>query len=225
MNDPTRPAVSLPRLNAILDHDVARRAGWAMGELAKACLAGGGRFLQIRAKQLASGPYLSLCDEIMGLAIPYNALVIVNDRADLARLCGAGGVHIGQDDLSPRDVRIIAGDSALIGLSTHTVEQVRGASSQPIDYVAVGPVFGTATKETGFSAVGLELVREAVRLLREDSHLSHRPSRPIVAIGGITLDRAGTVIEAGATSVAVISDLLSSGDPEARVREYLRVLG
>ena len=225
MNDPaSRPAVLLPQLNAILDDDVARRAGWAMNELARACLAGGARFLQIRAKRLAGGSYLALCDEVMKLAMPYKAMIIVNDRADLARLCGAAGVHVGQEDLSPRDVRITVGDSAVVGLSTHTVEQVRAASAQEIDYIAVGPVFGTGTKETGYAAVGLEFVREAVRLVHEDAAMSRRAVRPIVAIGGITLDRARTVIDAGATSVAVISDLLVTGDPESRVREYLRVL-
>lgn len=225
MNAPaSRPAVRLPPLNAILDDDVARRAGWDMGELTRACLAGGARFLQVRAKHLPSGPLLSLCEEVVKLAIPYNAMVIVNDRGDLARLCGANGVHVGQGDLTPREVRVTVGNAAVVGLSTHTVEQLRAAGGEPIDYVAVGPVFGSGTKETGYAPVGLELVREAFHLEREAAAVSRRPVRPVVAIGGITLDRARTVIDAGATSVAVISDLFSTGDPEARVREYLRKL-
>jgi thiamine-phosphate pyrophosphorylase len=218
------PAVTLPPLNAILDHEVARRGGWTLEELAKACLAGGARFLQIRVKHLAGGPFLGLCDQIVRLAEPHNAIVMVNDRADLAALCGAAGVHLGQEDLSPTDARLTVGDRAIIGLSTHTIEQVQVAASQPVDYIAVGPVFGTGTKETGYAAVGLELVREAADLVRSHSKASGRPAHPIVAIGGITVDRARTVIDAGATSVAVISDLLATGDPESRVREYLRVL-
>jgi thiamine-phosphate diphosphorylase len=222
VNDPASlPALPLPRLNAILDDEVARRAGWTIGELCRACLAGGATFLQVRAKRLPSGHFLDLCDEVMTLARPYGAMVIINDRADLARLCGAAGVHIGQEDLQGVDVRITVGKSAIVGLSTHTIAQVREAITQPVDYIAVGPVFGTGTKDTGFAAVGLDFVKEAVVLARGDEPAS---GRPVVAIGGITLDRARTVIEAGAASVAVISDLLATGDPEARVREYLRTL-
>jgi thiamine-phosphate pyrophosphorylase len=225
VTDPaSHPAPRLPPLNAVLDHDVARSAGWAATELARACLAGGARFLQVRAKRLASGLYLALCDEVMAMAVPYQAIVIVNDRADVARLCGATGVHVGQEDLAPADVRVTIGRTALVGLSTHTVEQVRNAILEPVDYIAVGPVFGTGTKETGYAPVGLELVREAAALARAAATAAHQPPRSIVAIGGITLDRARTVIDAGATSVAVISDLLVTGDPESRVREYLRTL-
>jgi thiamine-phosphate pyrophosphorylase len=116
---------------------------------------------------------------------------------------------------------MMVGQSAIVGLSTHTVAQVRDAITRPVDYLAVGPVFGTGTKDTGYAAVGLDFVREAVTLARGDERAS---SRPVVAIGGITLDRARTVIDAGAASVAVISDLFATGDPESRVREYLRTL-
>jgi thiamine-phosphate pyrophosphorylase len=139
-----------------------------------------------------------------------NALVIVNDRADVAALSDASGVHVGQDDLSPTDVRRIAGSSAIVGVSTHSIGQVSLARTMPVDYIAVGPVFGTATKETGCQAVGLPLVRSAAQ-----------GAHPIVAIGGITLDNAQSVLDAGATSVAVISDLLAHGDPEARVRAWI----
>jgi thiamine-phosphate pyrophosphorylase len=224
VNDPvSSPALRLPRLNAILDDDVARRAGWTMGDLARACLAGGARFLQVRAKHLPSGLLLALCDEVVTLASPYDAMVIVNDRADLARLCGAAGVHVGQQDLHPVDVRITVGNSAIVGLSTHTIAQVRAARMPPIDYIAVGPVFGTGTKDTGYAAVGLDFVREAAALARGRAW-GDAANRPVVAIGGITLDRARTVIDAGAASVAVISDLVATGDPESRVREYLRTL-
>jgi len=148
------------------------------------------------------------------------ALVIVNDRADIARFAHADGVHLGQDDLPPAMARQVLGGQGIVGYSTHTLEQVRAASRLPIDYLAVGPIFGTASKDTGCSAVGTALVREA-RTLLSDAGLD----TPIVAIGGITLERAASVIAAGATSVAVISDLLATGDPAGRVREYLKLVG
>jgi thiamine-phosphate pyrophosphorylase len=144
----------------------------------------------------------------------------VNDRVDVARLCHADGVHLGQQDVPPAAARDILDASAVIGWSTHSTAQARAALELPIDYIAVGPVFGTQTKNTGYREVGLSTIRE-VRAL-----LDQRKSRlPIVAIGGVTLEHARDVIGAGAASVAVISDLLSSGNPAQRVREYLRTLG
>ena len=145
-------------------------------------------------------------------------MVIVNDRADIATLSGAAGVHLGQDDLEPAFARRLLGGDAVIGMSTHSLDQVRAAAKMPVDYIAVGPIFGTTTKETGYGATGTAFVSEAAAVARGAG------SKPIVAIGGITLDRAPDVIRAGAVSVAVISDLLSTGNPEARVRDYLRRL-
>lgn len=181
--------------------------------MARAFLAGGARFIQVRAKQLASGPFLELCDAVIHEASAYAATVIVNDRVDLAKLSGAAGVHVGQDDLPPAEARAILGASAIVGYSTHTIEQAEAALRQPVSYVAVGPVFGTTSKDTGYESVGLELVARAARAAG---------TTPIVAIGGITLATAMSVIEAGATSVAVIGDLMI--DPEARVAEYVRRL-
>jgi thiamine-phosphate pyrophosphorylase len=199
------------RLHAIVDAEVAAAAGWAPGDLARALLDGGARIVQVRGKRLGSGPLLDLCDTVVRLAAPYGARVIVNDRPDLARLSGAAGVHVGQDDLPPAEARAIVGPDAIVGCSTHTVTQIEVAQSEPVSYVAIGPVFGTRTKNTGYQAVGLELVAAAARLAA---------GRPVVAIGGITLDTAASVIAAGASAVAVISDLLA-GDPAARVRAYL----
>ena len=161
-----------------------------------------------------------MCEEVVSRASAAGATVIVNDRADIARLAKADGVHVGQDDLEPAAARRILGDARFIGLSTHTLEQVRGALAQPVDYIAIGPVFATLTKETGYSAIGIGMVREARALIAEA-----RDQRPLVAIGGITLGNARDVVAAGAASVAVISDLLASGNPEERCREYLRLLG
>ena len=207
----------LPPLNAILDADVAARAGWTLFDLASACLNGGARFLQVRAKA-ASGAWLfDETSAIVALAHASGAIVIVNDRADIARLAGADGVHVGQNDLAPAAVRPIVGTERIVGVSTHTIEQIDAAVLEPVDYVAVGPVFGTSTKLSAYEAVGLERVREAARK-------AHARGLPVVAIGGITIDRAADVIGAGAASVAVISDLLTGGNPEVRVREYVRRL-
>jgi thiamine-phosphate pyrophosphorylase len=205
---------NLSVLHAIVDVDVAARAGWTPIDLARGFLDGGARVLQLRAKDLPSGVFLDLSDAFVALAGEYGAEIIVNDRVDVARLSGAAGVHVGQADLPPAAARAQLGPSAIIGFSTHTVAQVEGALQEPISYIAVGPVFGTATKDTGYSAVGLDLVTAAAGLAG---------SIPIVAIGGVTLENARTAIDAGASSVAVISDLLV-GDPAERVKAFLRIL-
>lgn len=201
-------------LQAILDVDAAGRAGWAPRDLAAAFLDGGARFIQLRAKQLPSGPFLELCDAVMALARQAGAQVIVNDRVDLARMCGADGAHVGQDDLPAAEARALLGPAAIVGYSTHSVEQIAAAARLPLSYIAVGPVFGTTSKATGYDAVGVDLVREAV---------ARAGGIPIVAIGGVTLERAPQVIESGAACVAVISDLLV-GDPSVRIRKYLGAL-
>lgn len=201
------------RLHAIVDVDAAANAGWKPADLARAFLDGGARMLQLRAKELPSGAFLDLSDALVALADEYGARIIVNDRLDVARLSGAAGVHVGQDDLPPVVAREQLGPAAIIGVSTHTVAQVEDALKQPVSYVAVGPVFGTPTKDTGYEAVGLDLVSAAARLAG---------SIPIVAIGGVKLHNARAAIDAGASSVAVISDLLV-GSPVERVGAFLRL--
>ena len=204
-----------PALHAILDVDTAERAGWAPADLARAFLGGGATWIQIRAKQRPSGDFLELCDSVVRSAEAHRATVIVNDRADLALLAGADGVHVGQDDLAPASVRRLLGPDAIVGYSTHTTDQFDAALLEPVSYIAVGPVFGTSTKETGYEAVGLELVSAAA---------ARAHGRPLVAIGGITLDRVPDVITAGASAVAVIGDLLAGNDPAKRVADYIRAL-
>ncbi len=204
----------IPRLYAILDYDVARQQGWTLVDLAKACFDGGARLVQVRAKSLASGPLFDLASSIVRLSDLYGARVIVNDRADVARLTGAAGVHVGQDDLAPRSAREVVGPSTIVGLSTHTVDQVMRALDEPIDYLAIGPVFETKTKARPYPTIGLDGVRAT-------SQLARQKGVPLVAIGGITFDRVRDVVQAGADSIAVISDLLATGDPTMRVRTYL----
>lgn len=219
-------------LNAIVDVDVAQRAGWTPLDLASAYINGGARFLQIRAKSLSGAAFLDLTSRICAIAHPAGALVIVNDRVDIARIAGADGVHVGQDDLAPAAARTIIGPAAILGVSTHTEPQIDAALAQPVSYVAVGPIFGTSTKATGYTAVGLDRVRYAANATQASragraggaggaGGTDSAPSYGLVAIGGITLGRAAQVIDAGATAVAVITDLIASGDPEGRVRAYL----
>jgi thiamine-phosphate pyrophosphorylase len=153
---------------------------------------------------------LSLAEDVVRAARRHGALIIINDRADVARLCGAAGAHLGQEDMDVDDARRVAGDEAIVGVSTHDERQIDAALEGRATYIAVGPVFGTATKDTGYSARGLDLVRYAAGR-----------GKPVVAIGGITLDRVERVIDAGAAGLAVISDLLILGDPASRTRAFL----
>ena len=182
--------------------------------VASAYFRGGARLLQIRQKSGTSADLLSTVRDVVAEGHPLNARIIVNDRADVAAMAGADGVHVGQEDLSIPDVRRVAGSGLLVGISTHTAEQVDQALPHGVAYVAVGPVFRTATKDTGYDPRGLELVRYAAG-----------KGVPVVAIGGITLERAPQVIAAGADAVAVISDLLTPPDPAARAARYIEVLG
>ena len=204
------------RLYAIVDAGVAGRAGWTPPDLARAYLDGGARLLQLRASGVDPATQLGWWTQIVRLAGPFGARVIVNDRCDLALMADADGVHLGQHDLPIQAARRLLGPMALVGLSTHDVRQVDAAVRQPVSYLAIGPVYDTRTKDTGCAAVGLEAVR-STRAAAGD--------RPVVAIGGITLATAPDVVAAGAASVAVISDLLAGGDPARRVRDYLDALG
>jgi thiamine-phosphate pyrophosphorylase len=199
---------------AIVDADIAAQAHWLPLDLAAAFLDGGARLLQVRAKHASSAALLDLATAVVALSRRCQAVVVVNDRADVARLAAADGVHVGQDDLDASSVRTLLGPDAVVGLSTHTPAQLDDALEHPVTYVAVGPVFGTSTKATGYEAIGLDAVRAAARQ-------SRARGRPLVAIGGITIESAPDVLGAGADCVAVIGDLLRTGDPAGRVRAYL----
>ena len=214
--------MTLPRFYAVLDVDVAAAHGWTVPELARACFAGGARLAQVRGKRVPSGPLLEIVDEVMKAA-PDGAIVIVNDRADVARLAGASGVHVGQEDLPVAEARAIVGAAAMVGVSTHTTEQIARALAEPLSYLAIGHVVPTATKEAEYDAVGLDMGRHAAALPEAGPGRAGGPV-PIVAIGGITLERAPSVIEAGAASVAVVSDLFATSDPERRTRQFVEVL-
>jgi thiamine-phosphate pyrophosphorylase len=197
-------------LYPIIDVDLCEMRGMDPRALAAAFVSGGARLIQVRKKSSGSARLLELTRDILAIAKPHGARVILNDRSDLARMAGAQGVHVGQFDLDPADVKAITGADLLVGLSTHSPEQVDEAAAGACDYIAVGPVFLTRTKDTGYEPRGLDLVRYAAS-----------KGKPVVAIGGISLDNAKQALGAGASAVALISDLISTSAPEIRVRRYL----
>lgn len=204
-----------PRVYPILDTTLARARGYDPVELARRFFDAGATLLQLRAKDATGAEFLAWADAICAAARTAGATVIINDRLDIAMMAGAHGVHVGQEDLPPSAVRaVLNGRPMVVGLSTHTLDQITAAAAAPVDYIAIGPVFGTATKDTGYQAVGLDLVKAAA---------AGSAGRPVVAIGGITLDNAAAALAAGAASVAVIADLLAGDDPGTRIRQYLRV--
>ena len=195
--------MKLPRVYPILDTESLARRSIAIQAAAAALLEGGAGILQIRHKGHWSRDLFAACREIARLCREAGADLIVNDRADFALLLGAG-LHIGQDDLPPREARRLMGPDAAIGFSSHSTAQLAVAGGEPVDYVALGPVFGTASKQNPDPVVGVEEVRRARPLIE----------KPLVAIGGITLENAAEVLAAGADSLAIIGGLLPPpGDP------------
>lgn len=201
-----------PFFYPIIDVEACGEHGRDPLDVAAACLRAGAPWLQLRAKVVRGGAFLALAEAIVAAARPHGAAVIVNDRADIALMAGAAGVHVGQDDLPVADVRRLLGAAGIVGLSTHDQAQVDAALASGADYIAVGPVYGTTTKETGYAARGLDLVRYAAGR-----------GKPVVAIGGITLERAPEVVAAGAAAVAVISAVLRD-DPEGCARQFVEGL-
>ena len=201
--------LSLPRLYPIL---VPSRIG--AGTLAEICdfaeeLAGGGATLiQLREKNRSAKEILRVA-RALRRALPSEVALILNDRADLALAAAAEGVHVGQDDIPADSARRIVGPDRIVGLSTHNPEQVREADTTKADYVAVGPVFATVSKDNPDPVIGLEGVRQARALTQ----------KPLVAIGGIALENCRSVIEAGADSVAAITELLR--DPRKTTAQFL----
>lgn len=162
---------------------------------------GGASFIQLREKTLSALQFYEEAKEALAVARQHGAKIIINDRVDLALVLGADGVHLGQDDLPPEDARRILGPQAIIGFSTHSLEQAKDALKQPIDYLAIGPIFATETKTDTAPVVGLHGLSE-VKAIAEKT--------PVVAIGGITEARISKVLDAGADTVAVISAILQN---------------
>lgn len=196
-----------PSLYAILD---AELAGEGLFSIAENLASNGVEIIQYRHKAASSRFAYGQCSRLVKL-LSGRSRFIVNDRADVAALCGAGGVHVGQEDIAAEDARAMYGRECWVGISTHNLTQFEAAIQTSADYVAVGPIFPTASKNNPDPVVGVDFVRR-VRALT---------SKPIVAIGGITLENAAEVYRAGADSIAVIRDLIAAPEPGSRARQFL----
>jgi len=188
--------MKLPRVYPILDSVTVDARGLRFEAAAAALIDGGAKILQIRHKGLWDRDFFAVSQTVARLCAESGVTLIVNDRADFAMLLNAG-LHIGQDDLSPRDARRILGSEAIVGFSSHNPQQLCAAGGEPVDYVAFGPVFPTASKNNPDPVVGVAEVTRCRGLVE----------KPLVAIGGITLENAAGVWQAGADSVAVIGGL------------------
>ena len=198
-----------PALYAILDPSLTPEPVAFARQLAEA----GVQLIQLRDKRGSSRKIHEQARELMSLQSS-GVRIIINDRPDIAAIAGAAGVHVGQDDLPVEDARKICQPPLWVGVSTHNLNQVREADATSADYIAVGPIFPTSTKENPDPVVGLDLLRAARQLTR----------KPLVAIGGVTVESAAEVFAAGADSVAVIKDLARAGNGlRERVREYLAI--
>jgi thiamine-phosphate pyrophosphorylase len=205
----------IPQLYAIVDAGVLSARGIGVTEFTAQLVEAGVQLIQYRDKSGSPQQVLEGAELVRAALGGSKCRFILNDRPDLAVLAGADGVHVGQDDLSADDTRAVVGPGRLIGFSTHNDDQVQAADQCCADYVAIGPVFATGTKVDPDPVIGLEGVRRARQLTR----------KPLVAIGGITLENARSVIEAGADSVAIISGLLRQEMTVAKVaRDFLDTL-
>ena len=202
---------NFPRLYALTD---SPGAGLSHVEQVERFARGGARLIQIRDKRASGRELYAIARAALRITRSYGARLVVNDRVDVALAAGADGVHVGQEDLPAEAAREILGPDRIVGVSTHTLEQARAAARLPVDYIAFGPIFATATKENADPVVGLDGV----------ARVRAEVAKPLVAIGGITLERARDVIAAGADSVAVIGDLRTGGSIEERVRAFLHAM-
>jgi thiamine-phosphate pyrophosphorylase len=204
------PEPPFSRLYPILD--AALETEESLASSIEALARAGCRLVQLRVKELPDAAFHRWAKTASRAARDAGIRLVINDRVDVALLVGADGVHLGQDDLSPESARKALGDGAILGLSTHDVAQARRADAEPIDYVAIGPVFETTTKTSSHRALGAEGVAEVRAVV----------AKPLVAIGGITLERAEPLYQAGVDGVAVISALKIPGRSlESVAREWL----
>jgi thiamine-phosphate pyrophosphorylase len=199
--------LTLPHIYPILDTGLLEKRGVRAESAAAAFLEGGAAILQFRHKGHWSREVFAAAETISGFCREARAQFVINDRGDFARLLHAG-LHVGQDDLSPRDARKLVGDEAIVGFSTHNAAQLCSAEGEPVNYVALGPIFVTASKRNPDPVVGIEELRRCRALT----------DKPLVAIGGITLENAAEVLQAGADSLAIVSAML----PEAITAQSLR---
>jgi thiamine-phosphate pyrophosphorylase len=200
----------LPRVYPIVDTESLSARHISLETAAAAFLEGGAGILQIRHKAHWTRAIFESTRVIARLCREAGATFVVNDRADIAMLVDAG-VHVGQDDLTPRDVRKLIGSEPVLGYSSHNMQQLCAAGGEPVDYVAFGPVYPTASKQNPDPVVGLDEIRRCRPLLE----------KPLVAIGGITLENAQSVLDAGADSLAVIAGLIPALPTAQSLRERM----
>jgi thiamine-phosphate pyrophosphorylase len=209
--------LQIPRFYPVLNSELIERRGLGLVPAAAVLLEAGARIIQLRHKAHFSRDVFDQAERIARMCASAGALFVVNDRADMAMLLDSA-LHVGQEDIPPAASRRLIGDGRVLGFSTHNEAQLRAAAAEPVDYVALGPIFTTASKLNPDPAVGLEELRRLRALT----------PRPLVAIGGITRATARDVMNAGADSVAVIGDLLPEGctvkDLKSRAEEWLRLL-
>lgn len=203
--------MTFPKLYPITD---TRLSGLSHAQQVERFAAGGAKLIQLREKSASPRRFYEDALAAMQVARSLGVQIIINDRVDIAIAVGADGVHLGQDDLPPEKARVLLGENRILGYSTHNPSQAVAGNLLPVDYVAVGPIFQTSTKENPDPVVGLEML----------ASIKAQISKPLVAIGGITFQEAPSVLQAGADSLAIISDLFSTEDITARVREYLQSL-
>ena len=200
--------LTLPKVYPITDTDLS---GLSHLEQVRRLIDGGATLIQLRDKKAPSGEFYEAAAEVMSFARPRGVKIIINDRVDISLAAGADGVHLGQDDLPPKHARKLLGENAIIGISTHSIDQALEALELPVDYIAVGPIFATATKADHEPLVGIDGLLEFRTGIGDF---------PLVAIGGINRENAAFVLAAGANSVAVIHDMVSKADQIAnRMRE------
>ena len=204
------PSLVLPPLYAILDPEQTK--GRAPESVLRELLDGGAAILQLRVKTMAPSDFFQLAQRARAETRARGCKLIVNDRVDIALACDADGVHLGQDDLPLAVGRQLMG-TKIVGISTHEIEQAQEAELNGADYIGFGPMFGTTTKNTGYAARGIDMLRQ----IRAGVKI------PIVAIGGINEQNVKQVWQAGADSAAIISDILGADDPAAKVRRIARL--
>ncbi len=207
--------VKLPAFYPIIDTHLLHGAGIAPEQMAEALVKAGIEIAQFRHKGPFTRDVFAQAERVGRVLKEAGIAYVINDRADVAKMLGADGVHVGQDDLFPEKVRSIAGSSAIIGFSTHNEIQLHAGDQEPVDYLAIGPIFGTSSKENPDPELGIgELAR-----------LRPLTSKPLVAIGGISRENARQVLDAGADSVAVISDLIATADElPGRIADWLEAV-
>jgi thiamine-phosphate pyrophosphorylase len=182
--------------------------------LLRGALTGGADIVQLREKELGRAEIERAAGTFRRIADTFSALFIVNDDPELARICDADGVHVGQDDVSAEEARELLGPDAIVGLSTHSQEQIAASAQRPVDYISVGPVWETPTKE-GRPGVGLDLI----------SHATENAPHPFFAIGGIDSSNAEQVVSAGAERLCVVRAVRDSADPEAAAATLRQAFG